>query len=263
MNPQSCVVLMYHVIDQPRSAVEAPYCCPPELFEDHLRYLVEQGYSPIGLPRLLDCLDGVAAWPLRPVVITIDDGVECAYRNALPLLAARKLPATVFMIADLVDGYNDWVIPEGFPRRAMLKRSELIALDREGIEIGSHTRTHPRLGRVPVETITGEVRDSKSRLEDILQKPVQSFAYPYGSLNRAARDAVQAAGYRSGCSTIQGRNRPRTDRFVLRRVSINGEDSLPRFRTKLWLGMSAATCVRATAREALARMHLMPPKSHA
>jgi peptidoglycan/xylan/chitin deacetylase (PgdA/CDA1 family) len=49
-----------------------------------------------------------------------------------------------------------------------------------GMEIGAHTHTHPSLTRVSVEVARDELRRSKSILEDRLQVPVTSFAYPFG-----------------------------------------------------------------------------------
>ncbi|MFO1361314.1 MAG: polysaccharide deacetylase family protein [Burkholderiales bacterium] len=259
----SCTILTYHMIDAPRAASEAPYCCDPRSFAAQMRYLRESGYTVIGMPALLDCIDGRSPWPARAVAITFDDGVSCCHERALPILAEHGLPATVFVISGLLDSDNEWMVAEGHPRRRMLTRAELAALDRAGIEIGSHTRRHVRLGRAPAAEIASELRESKAQLEDLLAKPVRFFAYPYGSFDARARDAVEAAGYLAACSTIQGRNRPATDRFVLRRVAVDGGDTLAQFRAKLWLGSSARTHLRAAARALLARAGLLPPKSYA
>jgi peptidoglycan/xylan/chitin deacetylase (PgdA/CDA1 family) len=259
----SCTILTYHMIDASRSASEAPYCCHPQIFARQMRYLRESGHTVIGLPALLDCMDGRSRWPARAVAITFDDGLSCCYERALPVLAESGLPATVFVISGLVDSDNEWMVAEGHPRRRMLTRAELVALDRAGIEIGSHTRRHVRLGRAPDAEIALELRDSKAQLEDLLAKPVRFFAYPYGSFDNRARDAVESAGYRAACSTIQGKNRAGADRFVLRRVSVDGGDTLATFREKLWLGSSARNHLRSTARTLLARAGLVPPKSYA
>ena len=97
----------------------------------------------------------------------------------------------------------------------------------------------------------------------MLSKSVRFFAYPYGSFDARVRDAVELAGYRAACSTIQGKNWAGTDPFVLRRVSVEGGDGLASFREKLWLGMSARTRLRSTARAMLTRAGLMSPKSYA
>ncbi|MEA3218859.1 MAG: hypothetical protein QOJ19_5015 [Acidimicrobiia bacterium] len=79
------------------------------------------------------------------------------------------------------------------------------------------------------------------------------FAYPYDSLDQAARDAVEAAGYLAGCSRTRkpGRNRSGEDVFLLRRIGIGGHDELPAFR---WKGRSAwktssRGCWRGLARQ--------------
>ena len=251
------------MIDAPRSPSEAPFCCDPGDFAAQMRHLRESGHTVISLARLLDCMGGETPWPTKGVAITIDDGASCCYERALPILAESGFPATVFVISGLVGADNEWMVAEGHPRRRMLTRAELVALDRAGIEIGSHAHSHVRLGRSLDDAIAAEVGNSKAHLEDMLSKSVRFFAYPYGSFDARVRDAVELAGYRAACSTIQGKNWAGTDPFVLRRVSVEGGDGLASFREKLWLGMSARTRLRSTARAMLTRAGLMSPKSYA
>jgi peptidoglycan/xylan/chitin deacetylase (PgdA/CDA1 family) len=258
-----CIILNYHIIDQPRSALEAPFCCPPSKFDDQLRHLHEWGIEVLPFPQLLACMDGMRPWPENAVVITFDDGVRCVYEHALPILARYGFPASVFVVSGLLDADNDWLISEGWPRRPMLRRSELVQLARAGFDIGSHTVTHRRLGKAPAHAILAEIRDSKAQLEDVLSTPVAHFAYPYGSFNRLARDAVEAVGYVAACSTIAGRNAADTDRFLLRRATIYGNESLLTFKHKVSLGSSLYAGTKAMVRDALTAAGLMRHKCHA
>jgi peptidoglycan/xylan/chitin deacetylase (PgdA/CDA1 family) len=49
------------------------------------------------------------------------------------------------------------------------------------IEIGSHGTTHSKLSGQKIETQIKEIKESKEFLEKIIQKPVTSFSYPFGT----------------------------------------------------------------------------------
>ncbi len=118
----------------------------------------------------------------------------------------------------------------------MLSTAQLRGLNEEGIEVGSHTVTHPWLSRIPLERASEEIRESKERLEDLLGRPVDHFAYPFGDYSQAVRQIVIEAGYSGACSTRWGKRHKQADLFDLRRVEVTGQDSLLQFALKLRLG---------------------------
>ena len=65
----------------------------------------------------------------------------------------------------------------------MLSVDELRSMQADAIDFGSHTQTHCALPDVPIEAATEEVEQSRATLERILEKPVTTFAYPYGMLD--------------------------------------------------------------------------------
>jgi peptidoglycan/xylan/chitin deacetylase (PgdA/CDA1 family) len=97
-----------------------------------------------------------------------------------------------------------------------------------GIEIGSHTVTHPILTRVPADRLRRELEESRGRLEDMLGRSVTSFCYPNGAYDRIVRDAVERAGYRLAVTSDYGLNDPTIDPLALRRIH-NEEEDLPHF----------------------------------
>jgi len=64
--------------------------------------------------------------------------------------------------------------------RLMLTRDQLVELSNSGIEIGSHTKSHPILKSITNEEAEIEIWESKTHLEELLQKEVRFFAYPNG-----------------------------------------------------------------------------------
>ncbi len=190
----------------------------------------------IPLAAALDALEGKTDIPDRAVVITFDDGLACAYENALPILLEYGYPGTVFVISGLLGGHNNWCEEFGFPLRRMLTVAEMRALLDAGVDIGSHTVNHPSLGRTEADAVKHEICDSKSALEDLLGVEVSHFAYPFGSWSVMARDAVIEVGYKGACSTMSGLNKHGADTFLLRRSEIKGSDAPWQFRLKLRFG---------------------------
>jgi peptidoglycan-N-acetylglucosamine deacetylase len=76
-----------------------------------------------------------------------------------------------------------------------LSEGHLRFLAAAGFEIGSHTLTHPRLDRLPVEAARREIDDGKAALEDALSAPVTSFCYPYGAYGPEHPALVREAGF--------------------------------------------------------------------
>lgn len=93
------------------------------------------------------------------------------------------------------------------------------------IEIGAHTVSHPALSAISVDEQRGEILQSKVRLEELLGRPVTSFAYPFGTRSDySARtvELVREAGYARCCSNFAGAITSDVDRYQLpRRVVLN------------------------------------------
>jgi len=67
--------------------------------------------------------------------------------------------------------------------------------------IGSHAYYHNDLAQIPATDATGEMVRSKQYLENIIQKPVDSFAFPYGTYTREVVEAAKGAGYKQLLAT--------------------------------------------------------------
>ena len=253
------IILMYHIVAEPKSPAEARYCCSPLRFESQMRHLAESGVRLITLDDVADAHDGRAGWPQTAVAVTFDDGFADTLVNALPVLARHRIPATMFALADRLGRTNDWMSGRGFPERELASATALREMAAAGVSIGSHTCTHPRLPELDSTRKRDEIVTSKARLEDVLGSPVTSFAYPYGLFDEESRDAVAAAGYRNACSVRSGFNGPDVDRFLLRRIEVYGSDTDWQFRQKLKFGANDVSHfypLRYYARRVSARLGL-------
>lgn len=229
---------MYHIVDTPKTAQEAKYCCQPLEFNKQMQYLASSDYPLLNLNDISSILAGNKELIVDSVAVTFDDGFEDFYHNALPILSRYKIPATLFMVSNRIDQYNDWMVNKGSPKRKLLSIEQLNELLKAGIVIGSHTRSHPKLSEISEnsEQLDQEVGESKTELENILGISINHFAYPYGLYNNAAVESVKQSGYLTACSTRSGFNRLNIDPFLLRRIEVYGGDQLWQFKQKLKFG---------------------------
>lgn len=214
-------ILTYHSIGYRRHEMNVT----PEDFSAHMNWLV-RNHPIITLEEAAAGVPGVA--------ITFDDGYQDNLLHAAPLLHALEIPATIFMVSDRAGTTLD-ADPE--PETGVLMRwDELCNLRAMGIQVGSHTRTHPHLAQLDEEAQYEEIVGSKLQLEARLGFAVTCFAYPYGSAadyNDTSIRLAEAAGYTLAVSNRYGHNSPVEDRYALRRIWVDATDTLPLFRAKV------------------------------
>ena len=96
-----------------------------------------------------------------------------------------------------------------------------------GVEIGSHTLTHPILTGLGDARLREEVAQSRDRIQNALGRKVETFCYPNGDYDLRTQREVARAGYRLAVTTDVGLNNGRNDPLALRRI--HGEYDLARF----------------------------------
>jgi peptidoglycan/xylan/chitin deacetylase (PgdA/CDA1 family) len=96
-----------------------------------------------------------------------------------------------------------------------------------GVEIGSHTLTHPILTGLSDKRLREEVGRSRDRIQTALRRKVETFCYPNGDYDPRTRREVARAGYELAVTTEVGLNNERDDPLSLRRI--HGEYDLSRF----------------------------------
>lgn len=123
----------------------------------------------------------------------------------------------------LLTELREWAMtPPGVREsRRCLQHGDILALARGGlIEIGSHTITHPLLPLLSLDSQRTEIQNGKIQLEEILNGPVTSFAYPYGLYTAQTSSFVQQSGFRCACSSAHRLVRKDTNPFSLPRVKV-------------------------------------------
>jgi peptidoglycan/xylan/chitin deacetylase (PgdA/CDA1 family) len=229
-------ILMYHSI---RDEVEKghPYfqtSTSPEVFEQHLQFLREQGYVGVYAEDVVRAL-GDESDQRRVVAITFDDGYKDFYTNAFPLIKKYQFNATLFVVSAFVGGRCRHRQRE----EEFMTWQEIREVCEHGVQIGSHTVTHRDLYCTDWRTLGHEVCFSKGTIESEIGQRVRSFAYPYAfpetdkDFGQRLANLLERSGYENGVCTAIGRACRKHSRFFLPRLPINSHDDLSLFRAKL------------------------------
>ncbi len=138
------------------------------------------------------------------------------------------------------------------------RQLETLAGLRDSVELGAHTVTHPRLDELTLSAAEDEVQASKAALERMIDRPVDSFAYPHGAHDARVRDLVVRSGYQSAAAVKNAMSHAGDDPWAIARWTVrpttDGDDvdqflmgrSAPlswqgeRLRTKAYRGVRRA-----------------------
>ena len=116
-------------------------------------------------------------------------------------------------------------LPQNPPAHlAALDWDEVRTLAAEGVEFGSHTKTHPILSRLEDrQTQRLEIESSRRRIEEELRRPIAHFCYPNGKARDYNADTlavVKECGFETAVITESGLNNRAADRYQLRRLGV-------------------------------------------
>lgn len=247
-------ILMYHsVSDDLGGRRGRPLTVTPRMFAEHLEYLGSEGFSGHSVRELVAAWDGGERLGPKPVILTFDDAYRDFHSNALPVISRHGFSATVYVTTAYIGSSTNPLTGDRGHHRPVLSVEELRDLVEAGIECGAHSHTHPQLDDVPPARLRGEVTRPKEVLEDQLQAPVLTFAYPYGYHDQAAKEAVAAAGYEAACRVGNMACAADADRFALPRLTVGSRTDVRRLAGLVRRSPSGLASARARTKDELWR----------
>ncbi len=227
-------VLVYHrVVDDRDVKNTYSWNVSPSQLHTHLRLLDSWGYSCINFEDYSLYLKGEIRLPKKPIILTFDDGYNDVHLNVLPVLKEFGAKATMFVLGERSIRKNIWDEPRGVVGASLMGDKEIVELHRAGLEIGSHSMTHANLSKLPPEAAWWEIARSKEVLEDLIEAPVVSFAYPFGATDDRLKGMIREAGYEYGCGVFSGPPKFPGDLLDIRRISIKSSSSIFDFALKV------------------------------
>jgi peptidoglycan/xylan/chitin deacetylase (PgdA/CDA1 family) len=163
---QTQAVLMFHGIGTPTHTLpadEVPYWITEAFFSDVVNLVNRRASSP-------------------EVVFTFDDG------NKSDLAAARVLAS-----AGIRGKF--YVLAGRLGKSGYLSNQDLLELDTLGMEVGLHGTDHIDWRYAPDEQLEDEIVTSRNKISDIVCKPVNSVAIPFGAYNRRVIRKLQQSSF--------------------------------------------------------------------
>ena len=150
----------------------------------------------------------------RSICLTFDDGFSSDYDLVLPELKRINAAATFFIV-------TDWLGTPGY-----LTEQQVRDLSDSGMQIGSHSKSHPNFLAMTLKERLDELRGSKLILENIIGKEISTFSFPFGFYDDECIEAVFSSGYSICCTSKHGVS-SKLD-CVVPRNSINAKTSMNR-----------------------------------
>ncbi len=230
-------ILTYHSI----SMEPAARCVTSEQLCQQLEW-TKQHYELVKLGDMVENLRGRIPSSKDQLAVTFDDGYRDFLENAVPVLLDLEVPATLFVPAAKVGGFNDWDADNrGYERKSLLTFSELSNLPEELVDIGSHGLDHRPFHTMSLKEIERQLTESRSLLEQHLGQAISLLSFPHGrhydhemrGTKARGKGLLQDAGYRAACTIRWGRFNSADNLDALRRVTVSSEDDLKSFQDKL------------------------------
>jgi len=188
-------VLMYHHVNSltGKDATSPSLTVTAKIFKEQMDYLAQRGYQTITPRQLYDGLNSNSL-PVKPILITFDDGYVDNFNEAFPILKEHNFKFTIFLPTGLINSGP-----------AYLTWTQLKEIGESGLlTAGAHTWSHKALVNLSLEKLKTEVSLSKKQIEDFYGGPVEAFAYPYGSDNKAAETELKNEGFLMAFLTTRG-----------------------------------------------------------
>jgi peptidoglycan/xylan/chitin deacetylase (PgdA/CDA1 family) len=218
-NRATCVILDYHAVSGEGRADFAKQM-------DLLTRLAK--------PIPADCSDSLEDGR-HYVGVTFDDGLHCVIENAVPELIQRRIPATMFIVHDLLGNLPNWTMfgEDYSDQEPIASLADLQNLPADLFTIGSHSLSHAWLPALTDSKAREELVGSRTKLEELTGRKVRLFSFPYGASNERLVGQCREAGYDRVFTILPTLGLDRSDEFVTGRVVVDPTDWPLEFRFKI------------------------------
>ncbi len=187
--------------------------------------------------------DSVSRPATSSIVVTFDDGTADFVDVALPILVRHRVPATLYVATDFVEGEREFPVGGRPVSWSALRDACATGL----VSVGSHTHTHRLFDRISEADAASELDRSIELIGARLDRPAPDFAYPKAvpgppAIARLVRERFRSAAL-AGTRVNPWHG---TDPYRLARSPIQVSDGMQYFERKLAGGMGLEDSLRRT-----------------
>jgi peptidoglycan/xylan/chitin deacetylase (PgdA/CDA1 family) len=198
-------ILVYHALGEVPASEEYPGLYVPEAeFEEEMAWLARSGYEGVTLDQVEKAWYHGATLPVKPIVISFDNGYPAQVTFAPEVLTRYGWPGVLFEITE-----------------EHLRPREIRPVIALGWEVDSHSATHPDLTELSGKELEYQVAASRRYLRRKFGVPSDNFCYPSSEYDAATIAAVKEAGY-VGAVTENAGYASRGEPYELDRYEIEG-----------------------------------------
>lgn len=220
--PQDGVpVLMYHMIGVDKNDPDNEAVLSEEHFKEQMKYLKDHDYHPLTMQQFYDYLVHHKPVPVRPVLLTFDDGYPDTYSIVMPVLKEYGFDATVFVPTYDVD------------QGTRLNWQQVQEMKDSGLTIASHSYKHERTNEMPGSTFAEAIEKSQAELKDKLGLTNEWFCYPYGGYTEDAGKVLKKAGIKLAFTMDPGWAKYGDNPYAVKRIWIGNPVDLDNFAQRL------------------------------
>jgi peptidoglycan/xylan/chitin deacetylase (PgdA/CDA1 family) len=213
LNPSGPKVYLFHEIAEDISLAKNENIISETSFNKFLTHLLTEKAEPLHLNEIEEYLKRKDKNSARRFAITFDDVYESVFTRAYPILKAVGIPFILFITVDLLE------------KPGYLTREQLITLAADPLcTIGSHASHHVVFRKLNRSEVEKELLDSKKYLEQLTKRPVEVFAFPYGTVVTVSAKNIRQlrkSVYKFAFSALPGSLNQQwfTSRFFLPRIN--------------------------------------------
>jgi peptidoglycan/xylan/chitin deacetylase (PgdA/CDA1 family) len=228
-------ILGYHHISAPpvESKVRNLHVTPTQ-FERQMWLLKKLGLTGMSMSAGFEHIRRGTS--VRGVILTFDDGYLDNITDAMPILKHFGFSATCYLVSGLIGKHNAWDADRAGSTKPLMATAHIEQWLDAGMEIGSHTHTHPNLIELSDDDAIEELAHSRTTLSAAFGRVTRHFCYPYGRCNERLLRLVKKVGYVSAVSQRRGIANAKSNPFCLPRVSVLGDQGMFLFALKLLTG---------------------------
>lgn len=211
-------IIMYHSIL--KNSHLGKYVITPEEFENDMRYLSEHKYNSITMTDLINYVENSGDIPLKPVIITFDDGNLNNYIYGRPVLEKYRMKAVVSIIGSYTEAFSAPPYPTADPSYAHVSWKQIKEMQDSGyFEIQNHSYNLHSINKrngakrhkgESLESyrnmLTSDIMKLQSKLRESCGITPNTFTYPFGAISKESDAILRELGFKASLSCLEGVN---------------------------------------------------------
>lgn len=234
-------------------------------FKRCIQWLKKNGYFFISVEQLIQYVQNQQEFPKGAVWLSIDDGWKDNIQNIIPVINKYKTPITFFIATEPVEnqGIFWWTFFEkckdqlpNYLKSNLLDLKNIKEKDRKKIiqdlkkrckkrvireameieevkslaqnplvTIGSHTVHHALTVNCTDNELKFEIKESKEKLREWINKEVKYFSYPNGRFDGRERKILKESGYKFAATDKKRFITKNDDLYLIPRIGIKDKIS--------------------------------------